>query len=194
MPVHALAPRTPARLGDLRRGNDDDREVDRVGNLEHVGYARTPATEIDDGFTGYTGPSNPYASRLRNSSWPIVPAVAARADHRDRTRREQPRDRRRLRVALARFDHADRRRSSARSRSARGPFPVEMALGRPARVGEHVQHLRCCPAACRPTNVVMPFARAMPARCSSSSVASPRRCWSSATANATSASSGPTRS
>ena len=31
-------------------------------------YARTPAMETDDGCTGYTGPSNPYSSRLRNSS------------------------------------------------------------------------------------------------------------------------------
>ena len=78
------------------------------GTSRMLGYARTPATDTEVGLTGYTGPWKSYASRLRNSSWPIVPACTARADDRDRTRRQQPRRRRGLRAVLACLDRRDR--------------------------------------------------------------------------------------
>ena len=95
--------------------------------------ARRRPTSLS-GCTGYTGPVNPAASRLRNTSWPIVARPAARADDGDRAGCEQPAHRAglgsvlavvlhrdRLRRRLDRERHLDgaRRRTCARPRSPR---------------------------------------------------------------------------
>ena len=141
--VHALL---RALFDDARHGvgrNDDDRDVDRVGDVEDARVRRArPRPTPTVGFTGYTGPWKPYASRLRNSSWPIVPGVRLAP----MTAIERGASSRAIDAASA----CARAASTAAIESVVGSIgnrtrtvpSLELAVRVPARVREHVQHPR----------------------------------------------------
>ena len=172
----------------------DERDVDRVGDVED---ARVGA-HARDRHRGRVHRVHRALEVVREQVAEQLVAdrarAPARADDRDRTRREQPRRRRALGARLARFDRRDR----VRRRFDREPHPHravhERPLRGPARVGEHVQHPRVVGQRVRGErrDAVRPARRPRGAR--AAACPSPRPCWSSCTENATSASSPPVRS
>ncbi len=154
---HVAAPARRRPRGRPRR----ERRALAVG--PHAGHRRPT-----DGFTGYTGPSKPYSSRFRKSSWPMLPRHAARADHRDRPRRQQPRDRRRFGVTLSRPGPRRSTPSSARSRTGPAPSPRRSASRPPSPRRRRRSASSSCSAACRPRTSRCRSRGAITARCSSS--------------------------
>ena len=135
-----------------RRGHDDDREVDRVGNVERrVGYARTPRDRCRRRVHRVDRTVEPVREQVAEQLVADRARSAARADHRDRTRREQPRHRRRLGVPFALLDRRDR----ARRRLDREAH-VHRAVAKSSRCRrsnprrEHVRASVELPEACRP--------------------------------------------
>ena len=122
--------------------HDDEREVDRVGDVED---ARVGA-HARDRHRGRVHRVHRALEVVREQVAEQLVAdrarAPARADDRDRTRREQPRRRRALGAGLARFDRRDRVRRRFDRESHPHRAVDERPLRGPARVREHVQHPR----------------------------------------------------
>ena len=103
---NALLRALPRDAGNVGRRHDDDREVDGVRHLEH---ARVRAHAGDGNRRRVYRVDRALEPVLEQVAKQLVTdpsRAAAGSDHRDRAGREQPSDRRRLRVALARLNHA----------------------------------------------------------------------------------------
>ena len=149
--------------------------------------ARTLATCPPAGFTGYTGPSKPPATRLRKTSWPMPPrsrpAPMTAIEVGESSRVTDAASERRSRSSMR------RRPSSVGSmprRTSMTPSSKALATWKPASwKTPSILRLVGSTVAVSPSR---PFSRAATARYSSSTVARPRPWCCSSTMKATSAS------
>ena len=151
-----------------------------------LAHARTPATSPPWVFTGYTGPVNPLAPRLTNSSWPSPPgsrpapttAIDAGASNRATERPAAMPERFSMRATASAS-------GSMASVTSMRPSAKVRPVSNPARWNTlSMATLDGSTSAFRP---VRPASRAATTRYSSNTVASPRPRWCSSTMNATSA-------
>ncbi len=122
--------------------HDDQRDVDRVGNVEDA-RVRAHARDRHGGRVDRIHRSlEVVREQVAEQLVADRARVTARADDRDRTRRQDARRRRGFRALLACLDRRDRIVGRLdRETHADGAF-LEFAVRFPPRVGEHVEHPR----------------------------------------------------
>ena len=157
-----------------------------------VWNAGMPWTVLADALTGYTGPAKPPATTLCSSSPPTVPrwreAPTTATDVGSSTRRTAA-------AAATRSRSSKRATTSGESElgtsSSSVPWSLRMLTGNP--LSRNTSRMRLFSASTCASSTSIPDACARAATCASSSVASPRPWWASATAKAISAEAGPER-
>ena len=148
--------------GTSRRGNDDDREIDRVGNVADGRVGPNAGDRCRGRMHRVHRPLEAVLEQVAEQLVADLPRLAARTDHRDRTRCEQPGDRRRLRLALPGFDDADRNRRR-RDREARpGSCPRSKCRSASQPASVKTFSIFAFPGSVSARNVVIPFARGDP--------------------------------
>ena len=130
------------------------------------------------------------AVTLRHSASPDRAGLVGRADDGDRARQQQAGDGAAVGAMLAALDRVDELLGVLERELEVDDAAVEVPLDRPPGAGEH-RSIGRLSASTSAVKRWMPLARAIAARCSSSSVAMPLPWCASSTMNATSASSRP---
>ena len=160
------------------------------GMSSTVGYALTLATCSAPGLTGYTGPANPPASRLRRAWCPTVSgfrlAPITATDLGVSTRATDAASAR-----CSRASAAARARSVGSISNSTCTMPPSMRVRSANPASRNTLSIWRLWASVSATNRVIPRSRAAAARCSSRTVPIPRPWCSSLTTNATSAESVP---
>ena len=185
--VHLLAAALLHDPGDRGGRHGDDGEVDVVGDVEDAAAAADRGDVCAFGFTGHTGPAKPARWRFCTTAWPIDVRVPTGADDRDAARRQEAPHRLGGRRAARSSMAASAAGVGCRPRrTSTTPSAKRVAVSNPACVNTPIiLRFSGSTDAVKP---VSPTSRARAARCSSSTVASPRPWLASSTKKATSAS------
>ena len=118
----------------------DDHEVDRTGHVVERRVRRGPLDRLGRGVDRVDVALKAELTQVAHDCIADLAAMCARTHDRDRSGREQTRDRRRFRGVLARRDHSIRCRTRRDVEMRAHGAAVEAARATPSGACEHTQH------------------------------------------------------